>query len=207
MGKFIDLTGKRFGRLVVVGRAGRDKNNLLLWECRCDCGGSTITRGQDLRRGKSTNCGCRHKEVLEERNYRHGMTGTRPYRIWKGMHTRCYNPNTASYLDYGSRGIKICDRWKNSFENFWADMQDGYADNLEIDRIDPEKDYCPENCRWASDKTQNRNKRNNHYIKTPFGVITLAELAEKLETPYDTVKHRVNLGWSVEELMLGEKNT
>lgn len=205
MGAFIDLTGKKFGRATVLRKAGKDKNGLLLWECQCDCGKIYTTRGQDLRRGKSTNCGCRHLEVLQERNHKHGMTGTRPYRIWKAMHTRCYNPNSPSYLNYGGRGIQMCSAWRDSFSAFWRDMQSGYADNLEIDRIDHDGDYCPENCRWADDKTQNRNKRNNHRVKTHLGELPLAVIAEATGTPYDTVKRRANRGWSGDELLRGER--
>lgn len=205
MGKFIDLTGQRIGRLTVLQQAGKDKNGLLLWKCQCDCGNIFVTRGQDIRRGKSTNCGCRHKEVLQKRNYRHGMAGTRPYRIWKAMHSRCYNPKVPSYADYGGRGIKICDRWKNSFENFWADMHDGYADDLEIDRIDHDADYCPENCRWASDKQQNRNKRNNHFCDTVFGRLTMADLSDISGLSYSAVKSRVKNGWSGNDILAGRR--
>lgn len=203
MGKFIDLTGKRFGRLTVIDRAGRDKNHLVLWRCQCDCGVPLTVRGQDIRRGKIVSCGCRRAEALLERNFRHGMTGTRPYRIWKAMHTRCYNPRSHSFPDYGGRGIKMCERWRDSFQNFWEDMKDGYADGLEIDRIDNNGDYCKENCRWVTDAQQNRNKRNNRYIETSLGRMTMAELAETAGASYDTTKRRLNLGWTGDEVLAG----
>ena len=191
MGKFIDLTGKKFGRLTVLSLAGKDKNNLLLWECICECGNPVITRGQDLRRGVSKSCGCLKLEQLDARSRKHGMAGTRPYRIWKGMKTRCLNPRVKSYADYGGRGITVCENWKESFDAFWRDMKTGYADNLEIDRIDHEGSYSPNNCRWVSKKEQNRNTRANHYVDTPFGRITIAEYAEKTGIPYDTLKQQI----------------
>lgn len=205
MGKFTDLTNKRFGKLTVLGLAGRDRSRLLLWHCRCDCGGETYVRTQDLNRGKSTNCGCRHSEVLRERNHKHGMAGSRPHRIWKAMHTRCYNPNAPSYADYGARGIRICDRWKEIFENFWADMQPGYSDQLEIDRIDPNGDYNPDNCRWVTRITQQRNKRNTRNIQTVLGKMPLAELSERVHMPYETVKYRLNSGWNGNEILAGRR--
>ena len=191
MGKFIDLSGQIFGRLTVIKWAGRDKNNLTLWMCKCACGNTIITRSQDLRRGASQSCGCLKLEQLDERSRKHSMAGTRPYRIWKSMKTRCLNPRVKSYSDYGGRGIQICDTWKHSFTAFWSDVKTGYADDLELDRIDHGGPYCPENCRWVDKKTQNRNTRANHFIDTPYGRITIAELSEKLGVSYDTLKRRV----------------
>lgn len=201
VGKFIDLSGQRFGRLTVICRAGRDKNHLLLWKCRCDCGNTIITRGQDLRRRKSQSCGCLKIESLVNRSQKHGMTGKRPYRIWKNMKTRCLNPNSPSYPDYGGRGIKICKRWRENFENFWADMGSTYQDNLEIDRINHDGNYCPENCRWASDKIQNRNTRANHFVSSPLGYMTISELSEKTGIPYSTLKVRIYKGESGKQLI------
>ena len=201
MGKFIDMTGQRFGRLVVICPAGSDANRLLLWRCQCDCGNTITTRGQDLRRGASKSCGCLKLDILVQRSQKHGMAGTRPYRIWKNMKTRCLNPNSPSYPDYGGRGIKICDRWKESFENFWADMRATYKDGLEIDRINHEGNYCPENCRWASDKDQNRNTRANHFVMSPLGYMTISELSERSGIPYGTLKNRIYRGFTGNQLL------
>lgn len=200
-GNPIDLTGKVFGRLTVKSRAGKDKNNLLLWTCVCSCGKEIVTRGQDLRRGSSKSCGCWKAEVTAKRNETHGMAGTRPHRIWKAMKSRCYNPCFPSYVDYGAKGVRICDRWLNSFENFWLDMQAGYSPELTIDRINVYGDYEPGNCRWASRKVQNRNKRNTRWVKTRLGTFSLADLAEIAKQKYGTVKNRLNRGDSGDSIL------
>jgi len=197
----IDLTNYVFGRLTVVHSAGQDKNGLYVWLCRCVCGSDRIVRGQDLRRGKQISCGCHKSDQLYVRNLKHGAAGTRPYRIWKGMKSRCLNPRVSSFIDYGGRGIKICERWVNSFEAFWADMKTGYADNLEIDRIDHNGNYEPTNCRWVSKSTQNRNTRQNHYVDTPFGRITIAEFSERTGIEYDKIKRNIYSGATAYEIL------
>lgn len=194
-----DLTGEKFGRLTVIKRAD-NKGPLTAWECRCQCGNVVVVRSQDLRRGRQKSCGCKQHDNLLERNSKHLASGTRPYRIWKGMKSRCYNPNTPTYKDYGARGIQVCERWRDSFENFWADMRDSYADNLSIDRIDNDRDYCPENCRWADRTTQNRNSRQNVVTHTRYGTLVLSELAEKTGLNYGTLKGRKQRGWADQDL-------
>lgn len=200
MGRFIDMTGQTFGRLTVLSLAGKDKNGLYMWRCQCSCGNYTVQRGQDLRRGKVVSCGCWKNQNTVARNTTHCMGKSRPYRIWKNMKTRCYNTRVKSYADYGGRGIQICDRWLNDFGAFWEDMKDDYNDTMEIDRIDPNGNYCPENCRWATKKQQNRNTRANHLINTPWGPLCLSEAAEKTGIPLGTLKDRLRRGVSNEKL-------
>lgn len=207
VGKFIDINGQRFGRLRVIERAPNDKNKLTMWHCLCDCGTAITTRSQDLRRGVSRSCGCLKVEELNARSHKHGMVGTRPYRIWKNMKTRCYNSRTKAYADYGGRGITVCERWKNSFENFWADMRPSYAPGLEIDRKDSKGNYCPENCRWVSKTVQNRNTRANHFVDSPLGRMTIAELSERSGLDYGTLKRRVYKGWQGSQLIGPVKRT
>ena len=145
----LELSGKRFGKLVVVERASGCN-----WLCKCDCGNQTIARSDLLQSGRKKSCGCNRSK--------HGMTGTRIYRIYKGMKERCLNKNIKLYEYYGGRGIGICPEWlgKDGFINFynWS-MENGYSDMLSIDRINPNSDYSPQNCRWVTDEIQQRNKR------------------------------------------------
>jgi hypothetical protein len=163
-----DLTGMRFGRLVVNSYAGKDKHRESLWLCTCDCGKVVTVISCNLRTGNTTSCGCYGRQRKSEANITHGLTGTRLHRIWRAMNTRCYNENFFAYKYYGGRGITICDEWRKDFKAFhdWA-MGHGYSDALTIDRIDNNKGYFPDNCRWVTMAEQNKNKRvpNGYKIK------------------------------------------
>lgn len=183
-----DLTGKRFGRLVVVKRIGTNqKNRQYIWLCKCDCGNYKETVTSYLTSGDTSSCGCYRKES-ELRNLSrfwgkpktHGLSKTRIYTIWADMKDRCYNKNNSYYKHYGLRGIKVCDEWKNSFEEFnkWA-KENNYTDKLTIDRIDVNGNYEPNNCRWATAKEQANNRRNSKKI-TLFGETKTAYEFEKI---------------------------
>lgn len=169
MGKFKDLAGEKYGRLTVVEHIGFTNPNKYgqrhaIWKCRCDCGNYTTKTTDVIKRGKSS-CGCRKTEILEEMsngNITHNMTHTRLYRIYKGMIGRCYYPCNQRYNAYGGRGIKVCDEWKNDRTKFfeWA-ITNGYSDDLTIERIDVNGDYCPENCCWITMSEQYKNKQSN----------------------------------------------
>jgi hypothetical protein len=130
----------------------------------------------------------------------HGGRKTRLYEIWYNMRQRCYNSNIESYKNYGGRGIIVCDEWKNDFVSFrdWA-LSNGYTESLTLDRIDVNKDYCPENCRWVSQLIQQNNRSNNHYITYNNQNKTLAEWARELNFTYKMLEHRINRGWTIEE--------
>ena len=164
MAKLIDLTGQRFGRLTVVERTGTSKNGNALWACRCDCGNVAVVRGASLKNGITRSCGCLIAESTKDRNTTHGLRKTRLYHVWANMKDRCLNPNTPSYSYYGGRGITICDEWRDDFQAFydWA-MANGHRDDLSIDRIDNDKGYNPDNCRWATHSEQMHNRR--HWAK------------------------------------------
>lgn len=161
-----DLTGLRFGRLEVLERTWTNKHREFLWRCRCDCGNETVVPTHNLNSGNTTSCGCFGRERRTAAVTTHGAAGCRLYRIWKAMHTRCYNQNSPAYSYYGGRGIEICDEWKSDFSSFpkWA-SGNGYSDELTIDRVDNNKGYSPDNCRWATMAQQNENKRAKNGFK------------------------------------------
>lgn len=202
MGKFIDLTDQRFGRLVVLHEAGRSKAGKVLWLCQCDCGNTKIVVGGDLRSGKTTSCGCYHQDVAATQATIHGERFSRLYRIWGAMKYRCYNPSAAHYANYGGRGIKVCAEWKRSFPAFqkWA-LENGYSDGLSIDRIDVDAGYSPGNCRWVDETTQARNKRSNRNLIFRGKNQSVAAWADETGIPAQTIYHRLDSGWLVERAL------
>jgi hypothetical protein len=172
----IDLTGKTFGRLDVIGRVDPSpyKSREHAWQVRCKCGESFVTRGYSLRVGDTTSCGCARKERIGNLNKSHGRAKTTEYRIWAMMRVRCLNKANKAYQWYGGRGITICDRWLSSFENFFSDMGKRPSPKHSIDRINHNGNYTPENCRWADTKTQGRNRRG---VKlSPAACLEIVEL-------------------------------
>ena len=155
MPKLIDLTGQRFGSLVVLEHVGRGK-----WKCRCDCGNECVKHSTLLRNGVSNNCGCMTGKKISANDTKHGGCGTKLYQVWKSMRQRCTNPNNKDYPDYGGKGITVCDEWQD-FGVFrdWA-LMNGYREGLSIDRIDTTEGYSPSNCRWTNVGTQAWNRRH-----------------------------------------------
>jgi hypothetical protein len=158
MGKFIDETGKRFGRLLVVRRV-ENKRTSAQWYCQCDCGGSTKTSGHHLRSGHTQSCGCAFWENSANATKKHGATRTPLYNVWKEMRQRCKNENHARWENYGGRGIKVHPEWDASYEAFFRDVGSTYKLGLQIDRINNDGNYEPGNTRWVDRKTNVRNSR------------------------------------------------
>lgn len=156
--KHIDLTGQRFDRLVALERIGTEKWGGAIWLCQCNCGRRKEIAARVLRRGHARSCGCLISETAIKRCTKHGMFGTPTYRVWAGMISRCHSENNKDYPKYGARGVQVCDRWRSSFEAFFADMGERPT-GLSIDRIDNDKGYAPGNCRWATAQEQTQNRK------------------------------------------------
>ena len=207
MSKCIDLTGQRFGRLTVVGRADNyitpKGAKFSRWNCICDCGKKTIVVSSSLRSGNTTSCGCYHDQCCRERRIKHGKSGGKLNWVWTAMKERCLNPNSKDYKYYGARGITVCDDWENSFESFmdWA-YSNGYQEGLSIDRINVDGDYCPDNCRWADAKMQANNTTRNRKITYNGETHTVSEWSEITGIKYRTILQRANMGWNAERILM-----
>lgn len=190
------LVGRRFGKLLVVEQIRGDKN--WMHRCVCDCGNEHFAQGNNLKAGRTTNCGC-------SRYKNNGLSldngkRSRLYYIWTSMHQRCTNPLATGYHNYGGRGIKVCSEWED-FGAFhrWA-VSHGYKPNLTIERIDNNGDYRPGNCRWATTKEQGRNRRNNQLVTFRGETMLLMDWSERLGIRYVTLHARLfRYGWPVEQ--------
>lgn len=197
-----DKTGLKFGKLKVLRFIGKViKNNKLryMYECKCDCGNIVIRESNTLREDHICSCGCYKGGV---QNKKHGLWSydNKLYAVWQTMKARCYRQNKTKFYAYGGRGIKICNEWKNDFENFynWA-INNGYKEGLSIDRIDVNGNYEPSNCQWVTNKKQARNKRNNVFIEFNNEKHCLSEWAEILNINYKVLHNRLYKGWSIEK--------
>lgn len=206
MGKIKDLTGQRFGRLTVLEFKGVNKHHKSCWLCKCDCGNEKIIVGESLTRGLTKSCGCLdvEKHVTHPNRKAHGMTGTRLYRIWKNIKRRCYNQNNEDYKRwYGSKGVTMCDEWKNNFQSFydWS-INHGYSDDLTIDRIDSNCNYEPNNCRWVDVKTQAQNTSQVRNITINGETHCLKEWCRIVKIAPTTVYKRLRDGWDERSAIL-----
>lgn len=197
MPTFKDLTGERFGRLAVEGVSRKVKSGRryrYYWNCKCDCGNSVEVRTDCLTSGLVRSCGCLKKEqdkINLVANHSHKMSHTKAWDTYYGMMSRCYNHDDKRYVDYGARGITVCDEWINDKEAFfeWASCH-GIAKGLQLDRIDNDKGYSPDNCRFVTPRENSRNRRSNLMIEHEGKMITLVELSEVLGIPYGAALSR-----------------
>ena len=201
MAKVKDLSGQRFGRLIAIKVSGKALNGNMMWECKCDCGNTTYVHSTSLVSGSTVSCGCYHRERVHETKYKHGETKTRLYRIWSGMFSRCYGSRPKFVSAYTSRNIRVCDDWKDylSFRD-WA-KSNGYRDDLTLDRIDVNGNYEPQNCRWATQKTQQNNRTNNHLLTYNGKTQTMSQWADELGVRAMAIQHRIARGWTAEEAL------
>lgn len=205
MAKHENLTGRTFGRLTVLKEVSHPKAGVYIWECECSCENHTHinVNGNSLRSGNTKSCGCLHTEQLQQRNMqgrKYDKSYKRLVQIWRAVNHRCYNPKDTAYKWYGGKGIKVCDEWHN-FDSFkdWA-IANGYSDKLTIDRIDSNKDYCPENCQWATWEEQANNTSSNKMITYNGKTQSLSMWAKELNLDYHRTKARLNYcNWSIEE--------
>jgi hypothetical protein len=199
MPAFRDITGNRLGRLTVLGLSGR-RGGATIWSCRCDCGTVRDYSRTSLGPGRAKSCGCLTAETATKTSTKHGAHKTREYAAWCRAKSRCENVQGRDYPNWGGRGIKMCERWRDDFAAFLADM--GLAPPRHSpDRINNDRDYEPGNCRWAAPKTQLRNKRNNRYVMVRGEKMSLAEAAERHGINYQKLRGRLNLGWSIERAL------
>lgn len=196
-----DITGIKFNFITPIRCVG-SAHKQRMWECRCDCGNVFVISASLIITGHTKSCGCWKRSLASKRLRTHGQTTTRLHRIWSGMKSRCNNPHVKDYSYYGGRGIKVCDEWLKSFESFrdWSN-KNGYSDTLTLDRINTDKNYSPNNCRWVDRITQCRNKRANVNL-TLYGITkTIVEWSEICSLDRHTIRHRLDRGWSVEKTL------
>lgn len=198
MGAYKDLTGMKFNRLTVLKKSDKKIRGKISWDCKCDCGNYTTVDTYKLKSGHTKSCGClngenrkRHIQNLTT----HNKTHTKLFEVWVSMRSRCYNSSNKSYAYYGGRGIFVADEWlgKDGFESFYRwSMSNGYRNGLSIDRIDNNRGYSPENCRWVDTKTQCNNRRNNirvEYLGKHY--TSIAELARECGVDYHRLRYRL----------------
>lgn len=189
----INMIGEKFGKWIVLSpdkKIGNYSKNY----CRCECGTEKYVITKYLKNGRSKSCGCIG-------NAKHGMYLTHQYKIWQYMKNRCYNKNKNNYHNYGGRGIRVCDRWLNSFENFWEDMKDEYKEGLTLDRINTNGDYELNNCRWIDQKEQMRNTRRNIKIKYKGKNFIAKDLANNFGIRYGKFLYRYHKNWNIEKII------
>lgn len=195
------VVGRRFGRLLVLDGAGKATGGKQGWTCQCDCGNTIVVLPGNLKSGDTRSCGCLSREATGNRRREHGGYRTKEFRVWCGMVSRCHSPGNSDYLDYGGRGIQVCDWWRNSFGAFVADMGPRPFPKARIDRINNDGNYEPVNCLWTTDTQNARNWRGNHLMTLDGVTCTMAEWAERTGLSQDLLWTRSSRGWTDERAL------
>lgn len=197
----IDMTGRRYGRLVVVKQSDKrfGTKQAIGWLCACDCGKEIVVRGYSLRCGNTQSCGCLFVDSVTKHGQTRGYQGTAAYRSWDHMVQRCTNPNNSFFHNYGGRGIKVCERWM-SFPAFLADMGQR-PDGMSLDRIDVNGNYEPENCRWATRTEQMNNTRRNTMITFAGRTMSLSDWARETSLTTPCISGRLKRRWPIEKVL------
>jgi hypothetical protein len=189
LGRAKDLTGTRFGRLVVKSLACKSRNGTTKWHCVCYCGVEKVIFSTALNRGQ-VSCGCEANKAAAIAHTKHSLTGSITYRSWRAMKARCLNEKTIDYPRYGGRGIKVCDRWLESFENFFDDMGTR-PEKMTLERRDTDGNYEPSNCRWATAQEQASNRSTSQYIEKNGERLTISEAARVIGTTRQRLRYFV----------------
>lgn len=199
---FVDITGQKFGRLTVLSvHQSSHPGSRTKWLCQCECGNTTIVTISRLRNGKTKSCGCLRKETCRKNFTIHGSYKLPLHAVWNTMLSRCNNKNSSSYLDYGGRGISVCEEW-HKYELFeaWA-FSHGYISGLTIERVNNEKGYNPENCIWISKRQQARNKRNTRYLSFNGVSKSVLDWSDEVGISTSTIYARIRMGWSIKDAL------
>lgn len=197
--RYIDLTGKRFGRWTVLSYAGNCGRYIPRWLCRCDCGTEREVIGKDMVAGKSVSCGCYFSEQVKLWNVKHGLSHDQTFNIYRHMIARCHNEKGARYADYGGRGITVCQRWRDSYEAFLDDMGPRPSPKHEIERKNNDGNYEPDNCIWATRHVQARNKRSSRFLEHNGERMVIVDWERRQGFLIGTISKRLIHGWTVEE--------
>jgi hypothetical protein len=201
-----DITGQKFNKLTAVKYVESNKEGKSIWLFKCDCGEEVARISKNVIRGGTKSCGCLK---LKGSKLRHGHSRqaetSQVYNAWLSIKARCYNPSRARYEHYGGRGITVCDRWLESFENFLEDMGECPSPDHSIDRIDVNGNYCPENCKWATKEEQANNKTSTIRLLYNNEVYSMTQLCRHLNLPYNSVHWKYYRGDNIEDIIPGAR--
>lgn len=199
--KYVDLTGKKFGNLIVMKRINNNKRGEAVWECHCKCGNIVYTTSGSLNSGNTQGCGCKSKETAKLRSIKNHKD-SRLYKVYHWMKQRCYDKNNKQYKNYGGRGIKICDEWLSDYTKFydWA-VNNGYEKGLTIDRKNNNGNYEPNNCQWVTQKVNNNNRRSSIYLSYGGKTQTIYDWSIETGINHFTLLYRFHKKWPPEKIL------